>query len=194
MILSALSYIKDKTGYLQEFISDPFSTGSIVPSSQLLCKTMSGAVDWDKVSSVAELGAGGGVLTQHLLACMRSDATLVAFETNHRFCDILNKMKDDRLTVVADSAECMQSGYDAILSSLPLLTLSGKLRHRILEQAMKALNPEGVFVRFQYTPFLEPLLSDYFTWSRTRVIRNLPPALVYRCQVPCSRDDASLPD
>ncbi|HBI07401.1 MAG TPA: methyltransferase, partial [Erwinia persicina] len=34
MLLSALSYIKDKTGYLQEFISDPRKTGTIAPSSK----------------------------------------------------------------------------------------------------------------------------------------------------------------
>ena len=46
MLLTALSYIKDKTGYLQEFIADPRKTGTIAPSSQTLCKTMSDAVEW----------------------------------------------------------------------------------------------------------------------------------------------------
>lgn len=53
MLLSALSYIKDKTGYLQEFISDPRKTGTIAPSSKALCKTMSDAVDWQESLRIA---------------------------------------------------------------------------------------------------------------------------------------------
>lgn len=182
MLLSAFSYIKDKTGYLQEFISDPRTTGTIAPSSRTLCKTMSDAVDWDNTLAVAELGAGDGVLTRHLLSRLQADATLTAFETNPRFFDRLNGLGDSRLTVVSDSAEHMDARYDAIFSGLPLLSLPEDVRHRILQRAADVLNPGGIFVQFQYTALSEPLLSRYFSWTRSRVICNLPPALVYRCQ------------
>ncbi|MGA7508354.1 MAG: methyltransferase [Erwinia billingiae] len=181
MLLSAFSYIKDKTGYLQEFISDPRKTGTIAPSSLSLCKTMSDAVDWNQCQRIAELGAGDGVVTRHLLTRMRPDAELLAFETNSRFHPKLATIDDPRLRVTGASAETLSGEYDAIFSGLPLLSLPKEVRHGILERAASLLSPQGVFVQFQYTSLSEPLLSEYFAWNRSRVLCNLPPAWVYRC-------------
>ncbi|EXU77088.1 class I SAM-dependent methyltransferase [Erwinia mallotivora] len=181
MLLTAFSWIKDKTGYLQEFISEPRKTGTIAPSSMSLCTTMSDAVDWNRCQHIAELGAGDGVLTRHLLARMRPDASLLAFETNPRFHTQLQEINDARLEVTGDSAETLSGHYDAIFSGLPLLSLPHSVRHGILSRAASLLSPQGVFVQFQYTSLSEPLLSGYFAWNRTRVLRNLPPAWVYRC-------------
>lgn len=181
MLLSAFSYIKDKTGYLQEFIADPRKTGTIAPSSLSLCKSMSDAVDWNKCERIAELGAGDGVLTRHLLTRMRPDAELLAFETNPRFHARLAAIDDQRLQVSGASAETLSGEYDAIFSGLPLLSLPRSVRHGILERAAALLSPQGVFVQFQYTSLSEPLISQYFAWNRRRVLFNLPPAWVYRC-------------
>ncbi|WP_174822351.1 methyltransferase domain-containing protein [Pantoea sp. MBD-2R] len=184
MLLSACSWIKNKTDYLQEFLSDPRQTGTIAPSSLSLCKTMSDAVDWSECARIAELGAGDGVLTRHLLQRMRPDAGLLAFETNPRFHSKLQAIGDKRLQISAASAETLSGEYDAIFSGLPLLSLPQSVRHDILERAAQRLTPGGVFVQFQYTSLSEPLLSSYFVWNRTRVLRNLPPAWVYSCQRP----------
>ncbi|WP_193323384.1 class I SAM-dependent methyltransferase [Erwinia endophytica] len=181
MLLSTFSYIKAKTDYLQEFISNPRKTGTIAPSSTALCKAMSDAVDWDRCERIAELGAGDGVLTRHLLRRMRPDAELLAFETNPRFHPKLAVISDPRLRVTEASAETLNGEYDAIFSGLPLLSLPHSVRHAILERAAAQLSAEGVFVQFQYTSLSEPLLSGYFAWNRTRVLCNLPPAWVYRC-------------
>ena len=182
MLLSACSWIKNKTDYLQEFLSDPRQTGTIAPSSLSLCKTMSDAVDWDTCAHIAELGAGDGVLTRHLLARMQPNARLLAFETNPRFHSKLQAIGDKRLQISGASAETLSGEYDAIFSGLPLLSLPQSVRHDILERAARRLTPGGVFVQFQYTSLSEPLLSSYFVWNRTRVLRNLPPAWVYSCQ------------
>ncbi|UIA82665.1 methyltransferase [Erwinia tracheiphila] len=181
MLLTAFSWIKDKTGYLQEFISEPRKTGTIAPSSMSLCRTMSDVVDWNHCQRIAELGAGDGVLTRHLLARMRPDASLLAFETNPRFHPRLAEIDDARLEVAERSAETLNAEYDAIFSGLPLLLLPHSVRHGILARAAALLSPQGVFVQFQYTSLSEPLLSRYFAWNRTRVMCNLPPAWVYCC-------------
>ncbi|WP_168394904.1 class I SAM-dependent methyltransferase [Erwinia amylovora] len=181
-MLSTLSWLKNKASYLQEFIADPRNTGTVAPSSRALCETMTDAVDWQHCLRVAELGAGEGVLTRHLLARMRADARLLTFETNPRFYPGLNAMqdRDARLQVVPESAENLAGQFDAIFSCLPLLTLPHALRHRILQRAADRLHTNGVFVQFQYTAMCEKLLSTYFAWNRTRVLANLPPAWIYR--------------
>lgn len=184
MLLTAFAYIKNKTGYLQEFLTDPRKTGTIAPSSMSLCRTMSEAIDWHRCESVAELGAGDGVLTRHLLTKMRPDAALLAFETNPRFLTRLQAIGDPRLQISSASAETLSGDYDAIFSGLPLLSLPAPVRHRILERAAARLRPQGIFVQFQYTALSESLLSDYFAWERRRVFCNLPPAWVYRCCPP----------
>ncbi|WP_428946241.1 class I SAM-dependent methyltransferase [Pantoea sp. FN060301] len=189
MLLTAFSYIKDKTGYLQEFITDPRKTGTIAPSSVSLCRTMTDAIDWSRCADVAELGAGDGVLTKHLLRKMRPDAQLLAFETNPRFLPRLEAIDDQRLQISSASAETLSGEYDAIFSGLPLLSLPEPVRHGILARAAARLRPQGVFIQFQYTALSETLLSDYFAWKRTRVFCNLPPAWVYRC---CSSARVSL--
>ncbi|WP_042959343.1 class I SAM-dependent methyltransferase [Erwinia tasmaniensis] len=181
-MLSALSYLKNKVGYIQEFIADPRNTGTIAPSSKALCRAMSEAADWQRCLHIAELGAGEGVLTRHLLSLMREDANLQTFETNPRFYSSLNAMqeRDPRLQVMARSAEKLHGQFDAIFSCLPLLSMPYMLRHRILKRAAGQLAPGGIFVQFQYTSLSEPLLSSYFSWSRRRVLANLPPAWVYQ--------------
>lgn len=182
MLLSAFGWFRSKTNYLQEFIADPRKTGTIAPSSLSLCRAMSDAVNWRQCHKIAELGAGDGVLTRHLLQRMRPDARLLAFETNTRFHPELQSINDDRLQVSGASAETLHGKYDAIFSGLPLLSLPHAVRHEILARAAALLSPHGLFIQFQYTSLSEPLLTNYFSWERTRVLRNLPPAWVYSCR------------
>lgn len=182
MLLSAFGWFRNKTDYLQEFLSDPRKTGTIAPSSPSLCRAMSDAVDWNRCNNIAELGAGDGVLTRHLLQRMRPEARLLAFETNKRFHAKLQSISDGRLQITGASAETLSGEYDAIFSGLPLLSLPHAVRHGILARAAALLSPRGVFIQFQYTSLSEPLLASYFTWERARVLRNLPPAWVYSCR------------
>ncbi len=130
MITTTYSLLKEKTRYLQAFFANPRAFGSIAPSSSALCRTMSEAVDWQQTQRIAELGAGDGVLTRHLLHSMRADATLAAYEINPQLAHKLNAFNDLRLTVHTDSAETLGTGYDAIFSGLPLLSLPQALRER----------------------------------------------------------------
>jgi phospholipid N-methyltransferase len=181
MTQSTYSLLKEKTRYLQAFISSPRSFGSITPSSSSLCRRMSGSIDWTNTYRIAELGAGDGVLTRHLLQRMHTQAVLDAYEINPILASKLASLNDVRLQVHLRSAEDLRGKYDAIFSGLPLLSLSESLRHSILERASKALTPNGCFVQFQYTSLSESLLSNYFSWTRMHVIKNLPPAFIYHC-------------
>ena len=42
--------------FLKSFISSPIGVGSVMPSSRYLVNAMMAGIDWDQVTSVAELG------------------------------------------------------------------------------------------------------------------------------------------
>ena len=74
--------------------------GTLMPSSPALCEAMVQSVDWSERSMiVAELGAGDGVLTRHILRVMPADAKLSAYEINSRFYDDLEQINDSRLEI-----------------------------------------------------------------------------------------------
>lgn len=181
MLASAISMVRSKAGFVQQFIRNPRKMGSITPSSMALCESMAGCADWMKVERVAELGAGDGVLTKVLLNSMSADTVLDVFEISPPLVSKLRMINDPRVNVHAISAERLNEKYDAIFSGLPLLSLPVPLRHAILAAVHRSLTPGGVFVQFQYTSLTQSELSRYFTWERQRVLKNVPPAWVYRC-------------
>ncbi|MDH2068739.1 methyltransferase [Pantoea sp. GD03673] len=181
MLASTFTQMRAKANFVHQFIRNPRKMGSITPSSEALCRTMIASVKWPESSRIAELGAGDGVLTRQILAQMAPDATLDAFEICTTLADKLTALEDPRMTVRTCSAEYLNGNYDVIFSGLPLLSLPPELRDAILRAVFNALGPDGVFMQFQYTSLTQPDLSRYFTWERQRVLKNVPPAWVYRC-------------
>lgn len=182
MLASAMTLMRTKANFVQQFIRNPRMMGSITPSSETLCRTMIASVEWPETLRIAELGAGDGVLTRQILAHMAPDATLDAFEISTALAAKLTALDDPRMTVRTCSAEYLNGEYDVIFSGLPLLSLPPALREAILRAVFSALGPDGLFVQFQYTSLTQPDLSRYFTWERQRVLKNVPPAWVYRCR------------
>lgn len=181
MLASAFTLMRAKANFIHQFIRHPRKMGSVTPSSATLCRAMSDSVCWNSALRVAELGAGDGVLTRHLLERMLPQAQLDVFEINAQLADKLRAQEDARMQVLTCSAEYLNGEYDAIFSGLPLLSLPPALRDRILRAVFNAIGEDGVFIQFQYTSATQPDLSRYFIWQRQRVLKNLPPAWVYRC-------------
>lgn len=183
MLITALAQVRAKANFIHQFLRHPRATGSITPSSAALCRTMCNSVNWQSTSHIAELGAGDGVLTRHLLREMPPEARLDAWEISPSLATQLASLNDPRLTVHQGSAEHLAGSYQAIFSGLPLLSLPAPLRRSLLDAVAKALAPGGVFIQFQYTTLVQNELERNFRWQRQRVLKNLPPAWVYRCQL-----------
>jgi phospholipid N-methyltransferase len=175
--------IKNQFSYLQNFISSPRTVGTLAPSSPWLCRAMLNQVDWSKTLNIAELGAADGVLTKRILDTMRADAQLQAFEIQPNFVHKLNMLDDQRLQVMAHSAEHLAGDFDVVFSCLPLLSIPVRTSMRILQRTQQRLKENnGVMIQFQYSHLSEKMLSRYFTWKKIRVVKNFPPALVYICK------------
>lgn len=176
--------LKKHLSYINSFIQSPRSMGTLMPSSPALCEAMISEVNWQTESLVvAELGAGDGVLTRHILRAMQSDAKLSAYEINPMFFSELEGIDDDRLMVRKVSAEILDQPYQVIFSCLPFLSLPLRISLRILKATLQILEKtQGTLILFQYTQRMERVLSRYFTWERKLVIKNFPPAYVYMCK------------
>jgi len=176
--------LKKHLKYINSFIQSPRSFGTLMPSSPALCEAMVKGVDWNEKSLiVAELGAGDGVLTRHILKAMPEDAKLSAYEINSAFFPELEEIKDPRLIVRKVSAEMLDQPYTIIFSCLPFLSLPLRVSLRIIKATLQILEQtQGTFVLFQYTQRMEKVLSRYFEWERKLVVKNFPPAYVYVCK------------
>lgn len=184
MLNSVQPYFKNQMDYVRQFIMSPRTFGSLAPSSHWLCNRMAGlAESWDQVNTVAELGAGNGVLTRRLLESLAPEAELDAYEIQSDLIRQLYELVacDARLNVIARSAEQLSRNYDLIFSCLPLLSIPMMSRLRILRQVRERLNPGGTLILFQYSRMCEKLLSRYFLWTKVYEVRNFPPAWIYVC-------------
>lgn len=114
MLASALMVMRAKANFVQQFIRNPRKMGSITPSSAALCRAMCETVNWEHSLRIAELGAGDGVLTRHLLAHMAPQAQLDVFEISPELVKGLRRWNDARMQVRACSAEYLSGEYDVI--------------------------------------------------------------------------------
>src|SRR4029077_1616050 len=127
--------------FVAEALSDFGTVSAIAPSSRYLTQAMLRPLPLENARVVVELGPGTGVMTQSLLKQLPRDATLLAFEINHRFARYLKStITDPRLVLIHARAEALQEelsrhGYrhvDAIVSSLAMGLMSYRERHALL--------------------------------------------------------------
>jgi phosphatidylethanolamine/phosphatidyl-N-methylethanolamine N-methyltransferase len=195
--------------FVQEAVADFESTASAFPSSRYLARAMAGPLRLERAATVAELGPGTGAITQALLEGMSPGATLIAFETNARFCAYLRKyFPDPRLRLVHAGAETLHqylesmdcAGLDGVASSLSFVFLTETQRHDILGGVAANMARGAVFTQYQYLSTrwadqlrrfarLSPssfrqLLRRHFRSVESEIVwRNLPPAVVFTCRL-----------
>lgn len=187
--------------FLRQFLSAPGQIGAIAPSSIHLARRMMENIDFESVRAVAEFGPGAGVFTQELLSRVQPGTKVIVIEKNpvmaaevrRRFpqLHIHETSAEDIADVCVEEGLPAQGGLDAIISGLPFAAFPDSLQDAILGAAVSALRPGGWFVTFAYYQGLAlpagrrfaAKLPRYFrTVERSRgVLRNLPPAFVYRC-------------
>jgi len=165
--------------------------GTITHSSRFLIKKMLAPIDFSQAKTIVELGGGNGCITQGILKKMQPDAQLLSFEVNPKFVDLLQSIEDERLHVIADSAEkipeylaqhnCTQA--DAIVSGLPLAIFPKELNASIMQSIHTTLSKEGVYTQFQYSLASQGMLRNQFDAVKVDFTPlNVPPAFVYICQ------------
>lgn len=172
--------------FLTQLIRRPSEISALAPSSEDLARAMAQEIPMPP-GRVAEFGPGTGKLTQAILARGVAPADLTLFELNADFCARLRN-RFHGVTVINAPAQALPDhcapGLSAVVSGLPLLSMSEAVQQSIVGAAFDRLAPEGVFIQFTYGP----TSSMAETVQRTLCLRaergpkvwnNLPPARVW---------------
>jgi phospholipid N-methyltransferase len=155
----------------RNFLKHPKMLGSLIPSSRFLVNHLLAEVDWSRARVFLEYGPGVGTFTTEILRRMRSDAVLIAVETNSDFVRFLRgRVRDDRLHVVHGSAADADAALarlaltraDYVISGIPYTTMPPELRDLILRKTHAVLDPNGAFLVYQFTRSVLPYLQQTF--------------------------------
>lgn len=176
----------------RNFFKHPRMLGSLIPSSRFLVSRLLRRVDWSRAQVIVEYGPGVGVFTSEILRRMRSDATLVVFETNENFVEYVRRaLPDRRLHVIHGSAAeigtvLAQLGLthaDYIVSGIPYSTMPAAIRDAILNESRAALGAQGHFLVYQFSRAALPHLRRVFSKVELDFEPlNIPPASLFLCQ------------
>lgn len=183
---------------LDQFVKAPRDTGSIVPSSQALARTLLGEAEVQRWKTVVEFGPGTGVFTEHLVELVADDAVFFAMEINPFLARQASLRAPKAQIHTASATEVVDylgrhglRHCDCIVSSLPWGSLKPELQDAIFEAMLDALPPGGRFVTFTYAgvpwmpagrAFRRRLDNNFSEVHTSKIVwRNVPPALVYSC-------------
>jgi len=189
--LSSLKPLSEALLFASNFLRHPNMLGSIIPSSRFLVEQVLEPIEWGRARVIVEYGPGVGTFTAEILRRMRSDAHLVAIETNRDFVRFLKRTwPDPRLHVVHDSAAEVRPVLERlalpapryIISGIPLGSMPDPVRSDIALKSRAALEPGGAFLVYQFTARALPTLERTFGEVRRSVQRrNFPPAQLFLC-------------
>jgi phospholipid N-methyltransferase len=186
----AKSACSDFLHFFRSWMNNPLRVAAIAPSGDSLARIMTmeiAALD----GPIIELGPGTGVFTRALLARGVSETDLTLIEYGPEFMGALQSRFPAARILQMDAAHLAQADIfegepvGAVVSGLPLLSMSPRKIASILSGAFIYMRPGGAFYQFTYgprCPVPRPIL-DRLGLKATRIggtVRNLPPASVYR--------------
>lgn len=174
--------------FVRALLANPRAVGACCPSSPRLARAVAAAVDVSGDGLVIELGGGTGAITAALLARGVPRERLVVVERDPRLARHLEKRFGSLKVIGGDASELAtllaQHGLAArgatIVSSLPMISLSGEQVRAIGAQMCAVLPPQGSLVQYTYqlalgharVPACLELAASHRVWF------NLPPARV----------------
>lgn len=177
--------------FLLEGLRNLRTTGTLTRSSIALCEAAIDRIDFSKTKTVVELGAGDGVITEHILKRLPPDGKVIAFEVSPELCDDMRAIGDPRLIVAEDSAENIRKWLDSIdadmadhiVSAIPFAALPPELGKAIVEAAKDNLRSGGCYNQVHYSLKTKAYYEEAFgKVDARRVWKNLPPAWVLYCR------------
>jgi phosphatidylethanolamine/phosphatidyl-N-methylethanolamine N-methyltransferase len=174
--------------FLRRWLAHPLRMGSIVPSSQTLCKRLV-RHGWPRAGTVVlELGAGTGVVSRAFLDAGLSPERLVVVEVDSSMVRHLRDTLPGVTVIEGDArnaADLMPARFKgrigSVICGIPLVLLPVAEQRRFTH-AMEAVAPGRGFLHFSYC-VTSPLSGRKLGLRPKREAwtpLNLPPASVWR--------------
>src|SRR5215472_4648996 len=182
--------VQSASVFARAWAAHPRRVGALAPSSRRLARLITSEIS-SQSAPVLELGPGTGVFTRALLSRGLCEDQLILVEQDPHFARLLQRDYPDAWIVQMDAARLREINIvdgepaGAVVSGLPLLSMSMRDRIAILQFAFRHLRPGGSYYQFTYglrCPIPRPVLERMglkaarmgSTWL------NAPPATVYR--------------
>ncbi len=174
--------------FLARWLKAPHKVGALLPASRRLARAMAEQIA-PEAGLIIELGGGTGSITQALLDTGVPPERLIVVERDPAFYALLRKefpfvkvVRGDALRLRALLTPLGVERAAAVVSSLPLLSMPGPLRQKIVEESFGLLGERGTFIQYTYGAFspLRRRKAGLKGEIAERVWRNFPPAAVWR--------------
>lgn len=184
--------LNDTLTFLRAWTHTPRRIGAVVPSGAPLARMMTAGINYLD-GPVIELGPGTGAFTRALLARGIPLHRLALIEANLDFAQALRQRYPGLNVLSMDAARLGDTPplfgdelASAVISGLPLLSIPTDQVAAIIQGVFdRQLQPRGALYQFTYGPRC-PLSRSLLTRLDLEavrigiVLRNLPPAVVYR--------------
>lgn len=184
--------LSDTLTFLRAWAHTPRRIGAVVPSGASLARLMTARINYLD-GPIIELGPGTGAFTRALLARGVPLHRLALIEANPDFAQALRQRYPGLNVLSMDAARLGDSPplfggelASAVISGLPLLSIPPEQVAAIMQGVFdRQLRADGAFYQFTYGPRcpLSRSLLEQLDLEAVRigtVLRNLPPAAVYR--------------
>ncbi len=188
--MNAISASRDAFVFLRAWSRTPLRVASVLPSGHSLGRLITQELNQNS-GSVIELGPGIGVFTRAILARGVKEQNIVLVETDSEFVDMLSQRFPQATIFKADAAQLQSleigSSVSAVVSGLPLLSMSTSQVEAIVCGAFEHLASDGSFYQFTYgprCPISQKTLGPLGLEAKLigRALLNFPPASVYRAR------------
>lgn len=185
--------LADRGLFLKKFLAKGRTISAAVPSSRSLVDSVLRAVDFSRPSTIVELGAGTGVITEQILERLQPHHRFVTVENDPDFCEIIRRRFPEVTLLETDVAKIAEplarlgiQKVDYVLSGLPTPNLPRRTAISILRWLRANLAPNGQFVQITVAPLVYRAFYKRLFESVTyrMVWRNFPPGGVYYCKRP----------
>jgi len=183
--------VRNHLRFFNLWLQNPTKIGALVPSSKNLGAAMAGEIDPAAPGAVIELGGGTGSITAALLLRGIPPKDLVVIEREPSLCEVMRARFPDIQIICGDARELEKilaaagiTHVKAVVSGLPLLSLSKEVERAILHQCFAVLPPEGFMMQFTYVPRppVGRAIAVELDLEATRtawVLDNIPPSTVW---------------
>ncbi len=179
--------------FLQAFLKNPGTVGSITPSSPELARRMVAGIRPSENNVVMELGVGTGAITKFLQEIVPNESSYLGIELDRDLVRILKKNYPEMQIVRGNALEAAdihrKSGLGkvgTIICCLPFVSIPNEVGERILLEIDKFMQLGCTFRTFQYAHgYYFPSAIKLREFMRRRygkskrsplIVKNVPPA------------------